>query len=448
MPTSVREQRGQDGFLDRAALRAGQAEKLVRLLDTVATGNAFYKAKYAAAGVDPRGVRSVEDLVRLPFTTKAELASDQESHPPYGTALTYPLTRYTRMHQTSGTTLGRPLRWLDTPESWDWLLDCWATNYRVCGLEAGDRLFFAFSFGPFLGFWTAFEAAAREGMLALPGGGISTSARLQFVLNHRPTAVLCTPTYALHMAEAAARESIDLRATGVRMLIVAGEPGGSIPATRARIEGAFGARVFDHNGLTEVGVLGIECPENPAGLHVLESEYIAEVIQPATGRPADAGQVGELVVTNLGRLGSPVIRYRTGDLVRVDAMPCPCGRSFIRLAGGVLGRVDDMVQVRGNNVYPSAIEAIVRRHAGVAEYRVVVDQTEPLSRMRIEIEPAAGADGAALAETVGRQVRDELLFRAEVAAVAAGTLPRYEMKARRLIIRRAADGLPGAGAEH
>lgn len=438
----------QDGFLDQTALRALQTEKLRKLLADTVPANRFYERKFAAAGVDACAVRALEDLARLPFTTKVELVADQETNPPYGTALTYPLRRYTRMHQTSGTTLGRPLRWLDTPESWNWLLGCWAVIYRVCGLESGDRLLFAFSFGPFLGFWTAFEAAARRGSLVLPGGGMSTSARLRLLLDHRPAAVLCTPTYALHMAEVAAQDGTDLRAAGVRVLIVAGEPGGGIPATRARIQQGWGARVFDHNGLTEVGVLGIECADNPAGLHILESEYVAEVVDPKSGLAAGDGQVGELVVTNLGRLGSPVIRYRTGDLVRVDPRPCPCGRTFMRLEGGVLGRMDDMIHLRGNNVYPSAIEAIVRHHAAVVEYRVIVDQTEALGRMRIEVEPAPGADGAALAAAVAREVRDELLFRAEVVAVAAGSLPRYEMKARRLIIRRAGGDPADTGLEH
>jgi phenylacetate-CoA ligase len=221
--------------------------------------------------------------------------------------------------------------------------------------------------------------------------------------------------------------------SAVWALIVAGEPGGGIPATRARIEAAWGARVFDHNGLTEVGPVGIECPENPAGLHLLETEYLAEVIDPTTGEPAGAGQAGELVLTNFVREGSPLIRYRTGDLVRPDPKPCPCGRTFIRLEGGILGRTDDMIYLRGNNLYPAALEAVIRRFPEVAEYRVEVDQSGPLAALRIEVEPAtAGADPA---EQVGRAIRDELLFRAEVLTVPPGTLPRFEMKARRVVMK-------------
>jgi len=308
---------------DRAALRRHQCDRLRALLREILPGNGFYARKVAAAGIGRSVVDSLTDLSRLPFTTKAELTADQDGHPPYGQVLTYPLSRYSRMHQTSGTS-GRPLRWLDTSASWNWLLGCWDEYFRIIGLTPRDRLFFAFSFGPFLGFWTAFEAAARQGCLCLAGGGLSSTARLRMLFDHEATVVLCTPTYALHLAEVARREGMDLAASAVRAVVVAGEPGGSIPATRARIESAWGARVFDHSGLTEVGAAGIECPENPAGLHLLETEYIAEVIDPAGDAPVAAGQPGELVLTNLGRWGSPVIR------VPVRPLPRPARRRHPR----------------------------------------------------------------------------------------------------------------------
>jgi phenylacetate-CoA ligase len=420
-----------ENFLDRPALAALQRDRLRALVAEVLPRNEFYARKFAAAGLAPEDIRSSADLARLPFTTKAELSADQAAHPPYGLILTYPADQYVRLHQTSGTT-GRPLRWLDTADSWRWVVGCWETIYRTIGLKPGARLFFAFSFGPFLGFWSAFDAAGQMGFLCLTGGGMSSGARLHFLLENEASVLLCTPTYALRLAEAARAEGLDLRSGAVRTLIVAGEPGGSIPATRARLEEAWGARVFDHTGLTEVGPVAVECRENPGGLHILENEYLAEVIDPATTAPAPPGQVGELVLTNLGRWGSPVLRYRTGDLVRVDGRPCPCGRSFLRLVGGILGRSDDMIHVRGNNLYPSALEAVIRRFPELAEYRVEVVETNHLAALRVEIEPVRAELGPALAEGVGRAIRDELLFRAEVTAVAPGTLPRYEMKANRI----------------
>ncbi len=418
------------GHLDHESLVEKQLPRLRELFQEIIPVNRFYAPKLAGAHIDPKQVQSLADFALLPFTTKAELSADQVTYPPYGQVLTYPVSRYVRFCQTSGTT-SQPLRWLDTSESWNWLLNCWEMIYKITGVEASDRLFFPFSFGPFLGFWTAFDAACRLGFLCLPGGGMSSAARLRFMLDNQATVVLCTPTYALRLAEVALGQGIDLKAGPVRKLIVAGEPGGSIPATRARIESSWGARVFDHNGLTEVGAVGVECPENPAGIHILESEYIAEVIDPATTQPVPPGTLGELVLTNLGRWGSPALRYRTGDLVRIDPQPCPCGRSLPRLQGGILGRTDDMIHVRGNNLYPSALVAVIHQFPEISEYRVEIDHSESMTALRIELEPALNSLATGLAERVDEVIRQELLFRAEVRIVAPGSLPRYEMKAHR-----------------
>ena len=401
--------------------------RLQHLLAHVLPNNTFYAHKFRSL--------HATDLQQLPFTTKAELVTDQNTHPPYGTNLTTAPNRYTRFHQTSGTSTGRPLCWLDTPQSWDWVLHCWQRNFALLGLAPQDRLFFPFSFGPFLGFWSAFEAATRAGFLALPGGGMSSTARLRFLLEHQVTVIFATPTYALHLAELAAKDGIDLAASAVRAIVVAGEPGGSISTTRLAIEKRWGARVYDHYGLTEIGPVAIECEALPNTLLVLESEYIAEVIEPNGTRPVKTGDLGELVVTNLGRMDSPLIRYRTGDLVRVDPSPklVPGVPNWLRLQGGIQGRADDMIHVRGNNVYPTAIEAIIRRFPEIVEFRVVMDERGPLSDLRIEIEPADLAHSQRLVETVARVLRDELLFRAEVTAAPPNTLPRFEMKARRVI---------------
>jgi phenylacetate-CoA ligase len=421
-----------EDYLERSALTRRQWDGFRLLLAEILPRNRFYASKFTEAGLNPADFATPADCARLPFTTKAELLADQAHHPPYGQVLTYPSSRYCRLHQTSGTN-ARPLCWLDTPESWGWILACWEKIFRIVELRPDDRLFFPFSFGPFLGFWAAFDAAARLGYLCLPGGGMSSVARLHFLLDHQATVLFCTPTYALRLAEVAQQHGLELAQSAVRALIVAGEPGGSIPATRRQIEMAWGARVFDHSGMTEIGSLGIECPENPAGLHLIETECLAEVIEPATGQPVPPGQTGELVMTNLGRWGSPLLRYRTGDLVRVDPRPCPCGRSWVRLEGGILGRTDDMIYLRGNNLYPSALEAVIRRFPDVVEYRVHVHQAESLPVLRIEIEPLPSASANGLAEQVSRAIRDEMLFRAEVTTVPAGTLPRFEMKARRIV---------------
>src|SRR5262249_17624120 len=277
--------------------------------------NRFYAAKWASVGM-PTQIVSIGDFSqRFPLTTKTELAADQAAHPPYGSNLTYPLERYTRCHQTSGTN-GAPLHWLDTPESWDWMLGNWKTILRIAGVTAADKLFFAFNFGPFIGFWLAFEAAGRLGCRCLPGGGMSSLARLRAILDHGATALCCTPTYGLHLAEIAVREGIDLSTSPVKKLIVAGEPGGSILRTRARLEAAWpGAQVCDHHGMTETGPVSFQCPARPRVLHVIETSYIAEIVVPTGSKPVSTGEPGELVLTTLGRIGSPLLRYRTGVLV-------------------------------------------------------------------------------------------------------------------------------------
>jgi len=420
-------------FPKRLTITDRQIDRLRAIWPEILASNPFYTHKLAAAS-SPRKVRDLRQFASdVPFTTKQELVEDQRSSPPYGTNLTYPLARYTRSHQTSGTS-GLPMRWLDTAESWQAMVTNWEQVLRIAGLRQGQRIFFAFSFGPFLGFWLAFEAASRMGCLCLPGGGMTTTARLRQILDHGAEFLCSTPTYAIHLAETAHKEGIDLSASSVKRIIVAGEPGGSIPATRARIEQLWpGARVFDHHGMTEVGPVSFECPERPNVLHIMEHAFIAEIIDPANGRALNTGALGELVLTTLGRTGSPMIRYRTGDLVRpAHDTVCKCGRSELALEGGILGRSDDMVVVRGVNVYPSAVEDIIQRCGGIAEFRVRVLTQAALTELQIEVEPEpACADPAVLAERLERSFQDLLSLRVSAKIVLG--LPRFEMKAVRWI---------------
>jgi phenylacetate-CoA ligase len=254
------------------------------------------------------------------------------------------------------------------------------------------------------------------------------------ILEQGVTVLCCTPTYAARLREVAEQEKIDLSSSQVKLLLVAGEPGGSIPATRERIEKDWpGARVFDHHGMTEVGPVSFQCPEQPGVLHIMENSYIAEVIDPVTGKALEAGQRGELVLTTLGRLGSPLLRYRTGDLVKtaLDTV-CTCGRSELALEGGILGRADDMVIVRGVNVYPTAVEAIIHACDEVAEYRVELNTSGALSEMNVQIEPAPGCtDPAGIVRQLEEAFQVALALRVPVRIVEPGTLPRFELKARR-----------------
>ncbi len=422
--------------LDRRELSARQGERLTALISRIYGRNAFYTRKLDEAGVRVDALRLPDDLSKLPITTKAQLIADQAASPPWGSALTEPIERYTRYCQTSATS-GRPLRWIDTNESWQWMLDCWKTVYHAAGVRAGDRVFFPFSFGPFLGFWTGFEAGCQLGLHCVPGGGMSSQQRLAIIESIGVTVVCCTPTYALRLAEVAAAHGSGpaLADSRVRLLIVAGEPGGNIPGTRERIESLWGARVIDHHGATEVGPLSFECIEGPGFLHLNEAEYICEVLSPTSDAAVSDGEKGELVVTNLGRTASPVIRYRTGDLVVRRLEPCACGRTWARVEGGVLARVDDMVAIRGVNVYPASIESVVRRFADVGEFRSTVSWTGSMRALTLDIEALPGtADADGLAARVAHELRVALGLNVPVRLVEAGSLPRFEMKARRFTV--------------
>lgn len=412
--------------IGREALEQIQLKKFQMMLAPILESNAFYRQKLGEAGIEqPEDIRSLDDLRQLPVTTKVELSASQAEHPPYGTNLTFARTEYTHIHQTSGTT-GEPLRCLDTEESWQWWAQCWATVYRAVGVTFMDRIFFAFSFGPFIGFWSAYEGAQIIGSLAVPGGGMSSFQRANAILVNDISVLVCTPTYALHLADVAQQEGLDIANSNVRITIHAGEPGASIPATRQRIETAWGARCYDHSGATEVGAWGFEC-QAQSGVHLNEGEFICEVVDPDTGQPA---QEGELIITNLGRVGMPVIRYRTGDRVKLSESSCECGRTYQQLEGGVIGRIDDAIIIRGVNVFPSVIENFVRSFSEVSEYAVDIYRKAELDEMEIRIE-VHGGDPESIAKAVAKEIRNGLGIRVRIKPVPFGSLPRFDLKAKR-----------------
>jgi len=412
--------------IDRKTIRARQLEQLRNLIRAVRPANAFYENKLAAAGIDD-AIESLEDFsARCPLTTKEELVADQAAHAPYGSNLTFPLKQYNRIHQTSGTT-GAPLRWLDTPESWQSMLESWQTVYRAAGITPADRALFAFSFGPFIGFWMAYEAASQMGCLCFPGGGLTSATRLRILLENEVTLLCCTPTYALRLAEVTPQEGIDLSSAKLKTILVAGEPGGSIPATRERIESAWpNAKVFDHHGMTEVGPVTHEWPAENNNLQIIEDAYLAEVLRPDTNEPVADGEEGELILTTLTRTAMPLLRYRTGDLVR----PKIHGDALI-LRGGILGRADDMIIVRGVNIYPSAFEHILRRSGCVAEYQVNITEQAGMTELRVRLEPTPNADAPALQEEITDALRQHFNLRIPVELTEPDSLPRFELKAQR-----------------
>jgi phenylacetate-CoA ligase len=411
--------------LDRERLAERQGRRLGALAAAVA-GNEFYGERLAAAGE----IRTVADLARVPFTTKRDLVDEQAARPPVGRLATFPPSRYRYFHQTSGTS-GTPLRWLDTAEDWAHWARCWGYVFRAAGVTDRDTVFCAFSFGPFVSHWSAIEGARSVGALAISGGGMTSPQRARAIVDNGCTVVLSTPTYALHLAEVAREHGVDLAGSAVRATIHAGEPGASVPNVRRRIEAAWGARCFDHAGATEAGAWGFACAADEGSIHLNEAEFVFEVVNPETLEPAPAGAAGELVVTNLGRTGMPVVRYRTGDLVEPVAEPCACGRTFARARGGVIGRADDMMIVRGVNLYPSAVDDLVRGVPEVVEYEVELRRRAGLSDLAIRVEAAGEGAFAAAAAALADAFRARHSLRVTVEEAPAGSLPRYELKARR-----------------
>ena len=415
--------------LDRARLREVQNERLQKLLQTLAA-NVFYREKLGQSGIELRSIRSADDLENLPFTTKSELAAEQQAHPPYGRLLTYPLARYSYLHQTSGTS-GQPFKCLDTREDWDAWMRCWGYVYRAAGVSETDLVFCAFSFGPYLSHWAAIDGARHIGALCLSGGGMNSEQRLRMIVDNGCTVLVCTPTYALHLAEVADGMGIDLRSSAIRTTIHAGEPGASVESVKRCIEQAWGATCFDHAGATEVGAWAFDCQAQSGSIHLNELDFIFEVIDPRSAELVVEGVRGELVVTTLSRPGMPVLRYRTGDLVELTPEPCACGRTLARIKGGVLGRADDMLIVRGVNLYPSTIDNLVRATPSIVEYEVEIKQIGGMDDLLLKIEINDREPFQLVRQALLAAFRSQLNIRVSVEQAARGSLPRYEFKARR-----------------
>ena len=419
--------------LHAEALYQHQLERLNLLLGAILPQNEFYAAKLAGRVDLDRvthgepALRSLDELAHFPFTFKEELQTPTFHHH-LSANLTFALPRYCRFHQTSGTR-GRPLAVLDTAEDWQWWLECWQYVLDAADVQTHDVCLTPFSFGPFIGFWTAYEAAARRGCLVVSGGGLSTLARLELLRACQATVLFCTPSYALYMAEVATAHQIEPSELGIRQLVVTGEPGGSIGHLRDQIARRWNARVLDHAGATEVGAWGYG-DRHARGLHVLESEFIAEFLSVETGQPAAEGELAEIVLTSLGRIGSPLIRYRTGDLVR-PIWQHDLANRFVLLDGGILGRSDDMLVIRGVNIFPSSLEHILRSFPEVVEYRMIVRRQGAMDYLRIEVE-----DRLESPQRIADELRLRLGLHIDVTLAPTGSLPRFEGKGKRLVDER------------
>jgi phenylacetate-CoA ligase len=416
----------------RERIQEAQFTRLKRLLEAACKENPFYKKKYAEHGVSAEDIRSLDDIVKLPYLYKKEIQEDQRKNPPFGTNLAGDLSRYVRYHQTTGTT-GAPVRWLDTKETWRWRGRCAAMALCGPGITEKDIVFFPFAFGPHVAYWGIWEGVYEIGALAIAGGGWTTVQRLKSIIENRATVVACTPTYAIRMAEEAKENGIDLRESSVRITFHAGEPGALIPSVRDKIIDAWGAKPYDYPGMTEVGAYGIHCTAQDTSIHVNEGEFIFELIDPNTGNPVKDEGVGEMVLTNLGRTSSPSIRFRTGDIVKVKRSRCSCGRTFLSLDGGIIGRVDGMICLKGMNIFPSQMEEVVGRRLVIGEeYQIVCYTKKGMGELKVVCELLSDRPDDVLTN-IQQDLLDSMEIRINVERVPRGTLERSDYKSKKFI---------------
>ncbi len=424
--------------MSRDELDRLQVRKLRNLVAWADAKVPWHSKRLRDAGVTPDSITSLDDLRQIPFMTREGWMDGQEESPPFGPFVAAPRERATRYHMTSGTTGRTPIRVLDSAKDWEWITEMWCYGFWAFGVRAQDTVFFAFSYGTFVGFWGAHYACEKIGCLVLPGGNMTTQARVKQILDMEATVVCSTPTYALRMAQEARSMGVDLASGPVQKLILSGEPAGSIPATKALIEEQWGAKAGDTAGMTELGtIMMFECDHQPGGTHIIEDHYIEEVVDPATGEPVGYGEMGERVVTSFGRGFIPVLRYRTRDLVvKVPASACSCGRTFDLYEGGIRGRVDDMKVVRGTNVYPRAVEAIVREFDAVDEFQIHLYTTESFRdeiEVLVELPALSEAECAPLLSEMSRRLSEAHEgLRIPVEKAPDGSLPRFELKAKRV----------------
>ena len=425
--------------LPREELQALQLLKLRRLCEWAYATTPFHQRKFDEAGFRPEHIQTFDDLRRIPFMTREEWMASLQEKPLFGDTLATDPARAIRYHLTSGTSGRTPIRVLDGTKDWDWISEMWCYGLWGFGIRPEDSVYFAFGYGSFIGFWGAHYACEKIGALVVPGGAQTTESRIKQIVELGVTTVASTPTYALHLWQKAREMGIDLATQSkVNKVILSGEPAGSIPAVKRQLEEAWGAQCGDTAGMTEIGTIMIfECSHHSGGTHIIEDHFIEEVLDPNSAEPVGYGELGERVVTSFGRGFIPLIRYRTRDMVmKVPASTCTCGRTWDLYRGGIRGRWDDMKLIRGTNVYPSAVEAIIREYPAIDEFQIYIwrkDEIQDEIDIKLEIKPGFEHTWPELQTRLAKDLAEAHEgLRFNVVRMDYGTLPRFELKARRM----------------
>lgn len=423
--------------LPREKLEERQLDLFRKQFAYVIKNSPFYERKFKNAGAEPEDIKSIEDIRKLPFTTKAELQKSQEDFPPFGDFKCIDDNKAARVFQTSGTT-GIPLK---IPLS----KNDWFNNYyeqfmyftHAYGINETDIAFVPFAYGLFIAWWGLQAAMEQQGVTIVPGGGQGSEERIKNIIDWGATVVCGTPSYIIYLGELAKKLDVDLLSSKVRIVVTAGEPGAQVPATKKLIERLWGAKNYDDIGSTEISNFGFECVAQK-GTHLLESMFLPESIDPETNEPVEPGENGELILSNLCCESVPLLRYKTRDLVKFDYEPCECGRTFLRMDGGVLGRADDMFHFAGVNIFPSAIENLCRQLPEFSsEYQLVVPPQGSGKRLLIKIEPVSEdvsnekVEGAV--KKLSESIKLNIKITPNIKIVKVGELPRFMGKAKRII---------------
>jgi phenylacetate-CoA ligase len=423
--------------LPREQLEELQLSRFKERLQYVYERSPMYRRKYDEAGIKPSDIRTLADIQRVPFTVKEELRESQAQHPPWGDFICIPPDEGVRVFQTTGTT-GIPVKALLNKTDW-------FTHYYeqfmyfmyAYGIKTSDILFVPFGYGLYIAWWGFQAALEQEGVMIVPGGAQSSEGRVKNIFDWQATVVCGTPTYLLYLGDTAKKMGRPLADSDIRIVVAAGEPGANVPATKKAIEQLWGARCYDDIGSTEITNFGFECVAQK-GTHVIESMFYAECLDPETLEPVPPGEIGELVLSNLCTESMPLIRFRIRDLVRFNEDTCECGRTFLRLDGGILGRSDDMFQFAGVNIFPSAIENLIRQVPEFSnEYQIVVPKMGGGKHLKIRVEPdsekIAGAQIEGAVQQFVETFKHRITITPDVEIVEIGKLPRFELKAKRLI---------------
>lgn len=424
--------------MNRGELEALQLHRLKHQLRRCYQGSQFYKHKFKEVGIKPDGIRSLDDVIHLPFVTKPELREEQQAYPPFGRYTVAPSKTWAELHPSTGTT-GAPVNTIWSYKDVKRISRWTARTMWTFGVRPSDIIQNGFSYGLWVAGMSSHYATRELGCFVIPIGASMTERQIDYLLNPGSTVLLCTPSYALHIAERLKQRGIPPGDIPLRIGCFGGEGGAEVPATREKIEKGLGIEAFDYYGLAEVGpTIASECPQK-AGIHWVEDHLLIEIIHPETKKPCDSGEVGVLVITHLTKDATPMIRYWTNDLAMLDKRKCKCGRTHARSVGGILGRADDMIIYKGAKFYPVQVEKVVRRFCELTDEFCIELTTDPelgTDVCTIVVECFKEEEIPKVTSLLKNGLKEECQVTPSIKFLPVGTLERTTFKAKRIVDKR------------